>query len=173
MKTIQSRLNRIRRALYPALDPVDGDTHWIAPRSMTRDRTTTEDFSEYVVTTTDGKAAVDAVLEKYKRHDFPTTLKYVMQDGKPVWEAGSFATGAWERSGEESMQHAYCFLGPDEAMHWHHHREWPVLHPDEHQNGSRTHGDPDWNLQGVFSKAGVEYEKRKEPQYVDFDYYIV
>lgn len=154
----------LRHSVFPLLDPPGSDeTHFI--RSLTRNRTPWDGPNEYVLSSTDGDAAIEALVEgPYHRHEFWTTVKFVDDDGIVV-EAVSLASGAWERSGGETMQHAYAFPAADGGLHWHHHREWPVAHPRHHQHGSRTHGDPDGVLTSTLEDVGVDFEAVERPQY--------
>jgi hypothetical protein len=153
-------LRTYKAKLYPILDPPQSD-RLLFPRSLTRERTPTEDSipNEYICTTLPNESPVRMLTPTYKTHQFPTTLKYVIQDGTVIWEQHSLAKGRFSR-GEESMTHIYAFPAKDGGLHWFGHSEWSLLHPRKHQHGSRSHGDPDNLLVNTLTEYDVDFEKR-------------
>lgn len=156
----------MRRWLYPLLDPANGPTRFF--RKLTRDRTDDYDGwppAEYVCTISHSAPLRRALRSaKYRRIPLLSTLKYVEDNQKVVWEAGDLKRGAFQRGGE-NQQHAYWFRGLD-GYHIHHHREWPILNPQKHQHGSRTHGDPEGILRNALSEAGIQSWRMDNPEYL-------
>ena len=156
-------LREAKKTLYPLLDPPQEDRQTF-PRSLTRDRTP-NGVSEYVLTTEATEAATRALQNNgYINHEFPTTLKYVVEDGTVVYEAVSLAKGRFSTEKGESMSHAYAFPAKS-GLHWFHHREWSLLHPRKHQHGSRTHSDPDNTLKTMFQDEKIGYETISDLSY--------
>lgn len=147
---------QFKELLYPIIDPPLSQRQSF-PRSLTRDRTP-NGVDEYVLTTEATQAALSA-LEKsgFVRHEFPTTLKYVVQDNEVIFEYSSHAKGRYSRKPGESMIHVYTFPAKDGGLHFFMHSEHPLTRPEKHQNGSRTHGDPDNILKTTFQDAGIGY----------------
>ena len=157
-------LREAKQLLYPILDPPQTDRQ-IGPRSLTRERTP-NGVSEYVLTTEATEAATRALQNNgYTTHEFPTTLKYVVEDGRVVYEVVSLAKGRFSTKKGEAMSHVYAFPAIGDGLHFFMHTEWSLFYPRKHQNGSRTHGDPDNTLKTIFQDAKIGYETISEPSY--------
>ena len=157
-------LREAKKTLYPLLDPPQEDRQTF-PRSLTRDRTP-NGVDEYVLTTKSTDGAIRALQNNgYTTHEFPTTLKYVIEDGTVVYEVVSLAKGRFSTKKGEAMLHAYAFPAKDSGYHWFHHDEWSLLYPKKHQHGSRTHGDPENKLRSMFQDEKIGYATVSEPAY--------
>jgi len=154
----------MRRFLFPKLDPPDGPTLFV--RKLTRDRTDglddTTPPSQYVTTVPHDVPLRSALRDAGYIRNLTSTLKFV-RDGGICWEDGTMALGLFDRGGE-NQHHAYWFRGR-RGYHLHHHREWPVVNPRKHLNGSRTSGDPENKLLDALAAADIPHERLSRPEY--------
>ena len=167
--------NRIRRAMFPRLHPMDGyiGKDLIPPigekRHLIRER-----GDEYVLSVDCSyDEFVNALLEFGYTNNFLSTLKYVDVDGNRSWEVGSMAyrpdgiTGEW-------MHHAYWFRASESNLRFHiaHHKERNYFDlpdgPTEHTGRSSElyePYDPDGYLELAVEQAELDYKKLENEEY--------
>jgi len=160
------------RPLLRLLDPPTEHTWFDDHRSLTRDRTPhphprrSNDVDEYVYTVYASQGQLKAALrEAGYAPNHLSTYKYVWsRNGGISWERGTMARNRLSTGGEV-MQHAYWFEGADDAIHAHHHREWPISNPSKHWGGSRTHSDPDDALRAALEMGGLSFDVLEDARY--------
>lgn len=159
--------NRVRRVLWPALDPLGrrlGQQLIGRPRPFVREK----DRAEYVCSVNCSKRELQQALHDYGyRRNLLSTLKFNLNpDSTKSWERGSWAYRT--RLRDKWMHHCYFFKADERGYtyHLHHHKEVNYLNsPRGHMGEQRIPGDPHSHLIQALSKSGVAWERMEYPQY--------
>lgn len=150
--------NRVRRRLWPRLDPLT--------RPLGRPLVNEKSREEYVATVDvdELEVAVDAIYSP----NLASTLKYVeLPDGTRAYEVGSWVYrprlfGKWQH-------HCYIFKAArGGSYHVHHHKEINYVYsPPGHTGREAIEGDPDDVLADVLEAAGVDHYALEYPVYAE------
>lgn len=154
-------LNGLRRAILPAVSGVEKYTDIPITTRVTSDE-------EYVcsVWCPEGELREALAIGGYAVNP-AASLKYIVVDGRRVYEWGSWAY-RWPPLGKY-QHHLYYFPADDPGVsfHLHHHHEvswmWsPVAHIEENEN---TNGDPKHVLRDALEWSDISFETVEKPRY--------
>lgn len=159
---LHTSMHTVRQMLFPVLDIV-------LPRPTTWNATE----NEYVTSVACTDRELWLALSKYGYEENPiATLKFVIDNGRTVWEDGSMAYRTEKTS--HWMNHVYWFPVNSDAISFHifHHKERNYLDlpdgPAEHQNRADRYyepRDPDGHLKRALTQSEIQNWRVKELNY--------
>lgn len=150
--------NRVRRRLWPRLDPLT--------RPLGRPLVNEKSREEYVATVDVDVDELEVAVATIYAPNLASTLKYIeLPDGTRAYEVGSWVYrprlfGKWQH-------HCYIFKAANGgSYHLHHHKEINYVYsPPGHTGREAIEGDPDDVLVDGLDDAGVDHYAVTDPVY--------